>query len=636
MQGLATTFHLLTKTENEAALRVLLPALDSPREAIQEGALTALLNRRNPAGTKEILRRVAGMSPRWRSIIRQHHGRMTGALRDAVTGGDATMCRNGCQAAVWFREYDLIPTLLTVLQDPNSPHADMAAEALLSLLESLYEELAGTRDRSDRRDPQMIRRFVVGSLEPAVQRFGQHKRREVIEAFLMLVGRDNAVLKQLLQSPQLPAAAAMMEAMTRSRRRGVIRLLLSFLDDPHAPAAALQVIAARADLDFIQYLLRKIGHEPSPAVAQNLKRIDSIAWLHGGEAPWRQLDDAAQHALVRLAVAANIPRMQVFGVLESVLRHGNAGGRREAARALADFHGAEANALALKALEDPDPQVQAHIVAQLRSRGIPGVLPGLVGMVDSPHAVIRKAAQESLAEFSFRRFLGAFDLLDDEVRQSTGLLVKKIDPQTGPLLREELHSPVRTRRLRALAIARADRHRRPAGGADRRDVGGRGPHGAHGGGGGLGPQRGEASRLALERALDDTSEAVRQAPSEACKSAPRGRRRRGEKARRARERNDARPLQPQPVVRPAKPLGQSQRFVQGPLQRHRQGRHGDGAADTCGRCRVGVAAFAVPRRPGAPPGVQQPAAAVPRLVPGPAAAAGRTAGCSGGLPAHGD
>jgi hypothetical protein len=386
----------------------------------------------------------------------------------------------------------------------------MAAEALLSLLESLYEELAGTRDRSDRRDPQMIRRFVVGSLEPAVQRFGQHKRREVIEAFLMLVGRDNAALKQLLQSPQSPAAAAMMEAMTRSTRKGVIRLLLSFLDDPHAPAAALQVIAARADLDFIQYLLRKIGHEPSPAVAQNLKRIDAIAWLCRGQAPWRQLDDAAQHALVRLAMASNIPRLQVFGVLESVLQHGNAGGRREAARALAEFHGAEANALALKALEDPDPQVQAHIVAQLRSRGIPGVLPGLVGMVDSPHAVIRKAAQESLAEFSFRRFLGSFDLLDDEVRQSTGLLVKKIDPQTGPLLKEELHSPVRTRRLRALAIARlidiVDRLEEPIAKMLEDDDHMVRMEAAAA----LGRSGGELSRLALERALGDTSEAVRQ------------------------------------------------------------------------------------------------------------------------------
>ncbi len=454
MQGLATTLRLLTKTENEAALRVLLPALDAPNPAIQEGALVAILNRRNPAGGREILRRMPTMSPEWKAIIRQHHGRITGTLRDAVLGSDVQMCRNGCQAAVWFREYDLIPTLLTVLQDANSPHADLAADTLLGLLENLYDELAGTRDRSDRRDPQLIRRYVVGALEPAVQRYGQHKRREVIEAFLLLVGRDNVTLKQILQSPHQPAFAAMVEVLHKSSRKGVIRLLLSFLDDPHVPSSALAVIAGRSDLKFVQYLLKKIGHEPSAAVAQSLKRVETVAWLRNGDSLWRQLDDAAQHALVRLVMASGIPRLQAFLTIEDVLLYGRTGGRREAAHALAEFHGAEANTLALKALEDRDPHVQAHIVSQLRSRGIPGVLPGLVEMVDSPHAVVRKAARESLAEFSFKRFLGAFDLLDDEVRQSTGLLVKKIDPQTVPLLKEELGSLVRTRRLRALAIAR--------------------------------------------------------------------------------------------------------------------------------------------------------------------------------------
>jgi HEAT repeat protein len=246
----------------------------------------------------------------------------------------------------------------------------------------------------------------------------------------------------------------LVETLAKSERKGVIRLLLSFLDDPHVPGSALAVIAGRSDLKFVQYLLKKIGHEPSPAVAQNLKRIESVAWLRSGESLWQQLDDAAQHAAVRLVMASGIPRLQAFAVIEKVLLHGKIGGRREAARALVEFNGAEANTLALKALEDRDPQVQANIVLQLRNRGIPGVLPGLVELVDSPHAVVRKAARESLAEFSFRRFLGAFDMLDDDVRESTGLLVKKIDPQTVPLLREEMRSLVRTRRIRALTIAR--------------------------------------------------------------------------------------------------------------------------------------------------------------------------------------
>ena len=122
---------------------------------------------------------------------------------------------------------------------------------------------------------------------------------------------------------------------------------------------------------------------------------------------------------------------------------------------MADFRGAEANTLAMRALRDPDPQVQAKVVPQLRSRNIPGTLSVLLELVESPYDVVRRAAREALAEFSFKRYLATFEMLDAEVRRSTGLLVKRIDPHTVPLLREELKSPMRTRRLRGLAVAQA-------------------------------------------------------------------------------------------------------------------------------------------------------------------------------------
>ena len=70
-------------------------------------------------------------------------------------------------------------------------------------------------------------------------------------------------------------------------------------------------------------------------------------------------------------------------------------------------------------------------------------------IIDSPHSVVRKAARESLAEFSFRRYLAAVENV--RRRRAAGppaCWCRKIDPQTVPLLKEELRSPMRTRRLR--------------------------------------------------------------------------------------------------------------------------------------------------------------------------------------------
>jgi hypothetical protein len=233
-----------------------------------------------------------------------------------------------------------------------------------------------------------------------------------------------------------------------------MRLLLNFLDDPRAPSVTISVISRRADLKFIRHLLKKLDQPATTVVRQNLRRITAIAWLQGDLALVDQLEPEEQRAAVRLAMTSSLPKPQAFPLIERLLRCGRGDGCRAAAEALDEFQGAEANQQALEALDHSDPQVQAIIAPQIRRRCIPGALPRLVEMIDSPHAVIRQAVRECLSEFSFKRFLAAFDMLDDEVRRSTGMLVDKIDPQTVPMLEIEMASHLHVRRLRALSIAR--------------------------------------------------------------------------------------------------------------------------------------------------------------------------------------
>ena len=436
-------------------MRTLLAGIESPHAAVREACLAAILSRRSPAAHCEVLRRLHGLDERAKRLIRKHRGRMTQAFRDAVLDSDPQLCSNGCRAAVWFREYDLIPALITALEDQSNLHAELAGKTLLELAERLYAELAAPRDGARHRDSQTIRHRVVGDLERSAARFGRHRRRQVIEAYLLLVSRDNATLRRLLLDPHHTAFVVLVDVLSHSASGGVMRLLLSFLDDAHAPMAMLNAAAERADLKFVRHFLRKIGREPSAMVRQNLKRIRAVSWIRDGLKLLDELDELEQHAAVRLVMTSGMPRQKAFSAVEKILAEGKPAGRRAAAEALAEFDGAEANLLALSCLEDSDPHVQANIIRQIRRRSIPGVLPRLVEMVDSPHAAVRRAVRDSLTEFSFSRFLAAFDMLDDEVRSTTGALVKKIDSETIPLLQVEMESQARTRRLRALTITRA-------------------------------------------------------------------------------------------------------------------------------------------------------------------------------------
>jgi HEAT repeat protein len=451
--GLRTTFQVLARAENEAAVRTLVSALDSPYPVIRDSALEALLLRRSPAGHREIVRRLDSLGERSGRIVAAHVGRMVPTLREAVLTDDLALCRNACRAAISYRQYELIPALIPALENAVGATSDMAAKTFLELAEMLSVDLAAPPAPGGR-DLAMVRDQVLRSLEASVKRFARHRRREPLETLVLLADRENPLLLLVLHDVHHSAFPVLMEILSKSTSGGALRLLLSFLDDPQVPSVVLSVISKRCDREFFQSLLRKTGREPSLAVTQNLKRIESWAWL-ANVVLLDDLDELGQHAAVQLLTASGVSRSQLLAPLGHLLLAGNVGGRRAAAQALDAFPGAEANDLVARAADDEDPQVQAHLLLQLRRRGIPGALLRVMQMVDSPHALVRRAARKALSEFNFPRFLAAFDLLDDEVRRSSGALVKKVDPNAMPMLKAEMESKVCKRRLRALAMARA-------------------------------------------------------------------------------------------------------------------------------------------------------------------------------------
>ncbi|RMF86960.1 MAG: hypothetical protein D6741_21205, partial [Planctomycetota bacterium] len=299
--------------------------------------------------------------------------------------------------------------------------------------------------------------WVVGqirnALEHQVSRFSSKTSREILEVYILVAGSDRHAITAILNATTHPAHKALVRSLEVNTSAPVLQLLADYLADPQAPPAVLGIIGRRTDPRFLRYLLRKIGPDPNPVVRKNLKRIYQFTWLKSGMEGLDHFSEAEQRAIVHLIRYCQLPREESFRLIERMLFQGRPAARVEAAKALEDYNGAEANGLALKALEDSSPEVQAAVLPQLRRRGIPGALPRIVSKLDSPHAVVRRAARRSLAEFSFRRFLGTWDLLEPEVRRSTGMLVKKVDPHTQPMLRAELASPMRTRRLRALAVA---------------------------------------------------------------------------------------------------------------------------------------------------------------------------------------
>ncbi len=453
--GPKATFHFLAKTENEAAVELLIAGLDSGHESVRRRALHALLERRDERGHRAVFKRLGRFDEEDRRIIAERPGRLVRVVAEVLKDADPKAIEKACNTVERFRLYDALPSLISALVQPNSPHAPTLARAVLRLTTTFYAELCENESRTRRRDMSGLRDRITLDLEDAVRKFHRHRQSEAVEALLLLAKQNNVTLRDLLSRPNEAGHAPIVDLLRASEQGGVVRLLLSLLDDPKAPLVVAEVIGSRTDAKFVRHVARMAATSRSRALTESLRRIRSIAWAVPGHPLLAELDDAAQAGAVRIVAGSSLAPEEAQEVLVYLARHGNPGGRREAVRALQAVEQPGMNQLIVEALADPCPGVRAEAIVQVRKRQILGALSLLVDMVDDPDPEVRQALRNALPEFSFRQFLSNFDDMAPEQRQVAGALVVKIDVDCLDQVAQQLDRPSPVVRRRAVLAALA-------------------------------------------------------------------------------------------------------------------------------------------------------------------------------------
>jgi hypothetical protein len=451
--GLATTLETLSTSRNDAANPLLLLALESADSATFDGVLRAMIARRHKPGHLAVLERWHLLSAAQRTYLQEGRGRMSGALRTAVLSDDTQLFTNACELIEAFLEFDLISTLVTLAENQKSDHAEAATQLILRLVQQLSEMIHRPSDTKDRRDPKAMQRHVLESLERSLTRFRTHKRRELVEALVLLSDPTSSTIHKILDEPRLPCYQTVIHTLTHSDSPGVIKLLLSCLQVEHASLNLLNVISRRNDPQCLSELYELATSKASPHVKKNLSRIRSFPWLEAGAEQFADYSEPQQVQCIRLTTLAGVSPDAFLDLLEIALQTGAPAARLAACEALVALPGDRGNHLILDAIVDSVPEVQAAATGQIRNRHIPGAMTILLKQLESPYEVVRKATRESLTEFSFANFLASFEGLHEEARRTTGQLVKKVDLGTLEGIRQELEEDSRSRRLRAISIA---------------------------------------------------------------------------------------------------------------------------------------------------------------------------------------
>jgi HEAT repeat protein len=378
---------------------------------------------------------------------------MGGALRDALLAKDDQLFANACEVAHESGEFDLAPTLITIAERAQGPRSRLATRLVVEMVERIGRLETGAEATGYSRHPETIRRCVLESLERSVERFENHGRKELTEAFVVLAGADSQSLRAILDLQHHACYQTVVNMLTESTNPAVLNVLVAFLANHDAPAAVRTIIAKRVDQPFVETLLSMPRDATNARLLKNLVRMKSIACLDAIDAACTLFTPPQQAAAMWLVARTAAHDEAKLDLAAAFLARASQPGRLAACVALADIAGQRSNELVLSALADKDAEVQAAATRQLRDRHIPGTMARLIQLLSSPHAVVVEAAREALGEFSFDSLVARYETMDDETRRATGALVARVDQKALPRLREELASMVRRHRLRAVEIA---------------------------------------------------------------------------------------------------------------------------------------------------------------------------------------
>ncbi|RIK77265.1 MAG: hypothetical protein DCC67_12880 [Planctomycetota bacterium] len=451
---LQRTFDALAKSHNEAATPTLIAALQAGGGPIFDGAIAALCHRRAKAGHTAVLRQWNRLGREQREVVKRGRCRMGAALREAVLQGDDPLFRAAMEFVDESGDFDLIPTLVVVAEQANDERSRLAVELTLRLVDQLSDWMASDEPVIGR-DPHTIRYCVLESLERSVERYHQHERPELLEAFIVLAGPFSRTLRNILSAPHHACYQALVEVLATSANPSVLRLLTDMLSASETPHVVQHVISKRTDRPFVDALLSIDFDDDNPAMRRNLAQLKFLACCEDTVLVCTQFTPRQQAAAVKLLAATGAGDDYKLMLIDALLKHGSVEGRVAACRALHAVPGQAGNKLLLHALDDPEGAVQAAAVRQLRERKIPGTLSRLVDLVSSPLEEVAAAARESLSVFSFDNYAARFDVMDEGARQAVGVRVAKVDRTTPARLRQELAHSNRRQRLRALQMAAA-------------------------------------------------------------------------------------------------------------------------------------------------------------------------------------
>ncbi|MGB0596859.1 MAG: hypothetical protein ACPGLY_09220 [Rubripirellula sp.] len=443
MQGLEATFETLKATRNEAAIDVLIAALDDESSSTRQAALAAITARPESRAAEMVLanwnklraddirglkRRGKWMRPAVTAALASNHAHLESAL-------DATES---------LQIFDVLPQVIVLAESSNSDTIKKrATKIILTLVEPL-----GLKAREGQ-DQATVRKPARSQLVESLNRYSEHRNHHLVDALIVISEWGDGDLRRCLSS-ESKTHQLICQRLHQSNHPSVINLLAGFIRRRKIEPQIAEQIRSRDDVEFRDALLKTITADPSATVLRNLHQLGIPESLRGGEAILDDIDPNHRAAATHTYVAANGDSIEMLHFVVGSVQRGGTGVNATATFAMTKCGVPEAELWMLAALVVAGGDKQ-KILCDPNAH----LLQRLIDLLDHPEPTLVTSVRRLLRPLHADQILGRFESLRPQSRRRLGSVVQQIDPDLIERVRDALRHPVLNHRLQAIAMADA-------------------------------------------------------------------------------------------------------------------------------------------------------------------------------------
>ena len=453
--GFQLTLSTLARIPNHSAGEVLLQGIDGISPEVRNGTIAALSRRRDEFSQRLMLNAIPQFSRQELDALEDLPRKLQTTLRKMIAEQNTDSAWTACHFILSHRAFDEFPAIVTAACDSSHPGADMMASTALELAQAMHKQIMQYRRSPSGRDPSFARRWALAALAKAVDRFHEHHRIELLEAFLLITTPGNHTLSQLLVKGGHPAHEAFVTLLRDSPSLGAIELLAKLFEDVQTPTPLLEIMAERTDDHFRGIFLQSFRYPVNNRVKENIQRLKRIPLLESPDESWFDLPAEAQAVAVEMVTASRLSRRTKLRIYDAVLQAGASLARMACCTAIGRIELPEARARLERLLKDDDPQVMAAAGRSLRRHGSQNAVAQLASLLEHGDDEVREAAKAGLSDFTFMRYVAQFDEMDSSTRRELGPIVRETDESATDQLKREIGAASLTRKLRGMQMAAA-------------------------------------------------------------------------------------------------------------------------------------------------------------------------------------